>query len=114
VFTYSPEKGTASFLYPDTVKPEDKENRRREIMEIQAGLSLARNRGYVGRRIDVLVEGRAPGGLGLFVGRARFQAPEVDGTVRFSLPPGMDEPPSPLVRADIVSAGAYDLEGKLA
>jgi ribosomal protein S12 methylthiotransferase len=114
VFTYSPEKGTASFLYPDAVKPEDKEKRRREIMEIQAGLSLARNRSYVGRRIDVLVEGRAPGGPGLFVGRGRFQAPEVDGTVRFSIPSGMVEPPSPLIRAEIVSAGAYDLEGKLA
>jgi hypothetical protein len=47
------------------------------------------------------------------VGRGRFQAPEVDGVIRFDLPAGIAAPPSPIVRVEVASAGAYDLEGKL-
>jgi ribosomal protein S12 methylthiotransferase len=114
VFTYSPERGTVSFARPDTVRPEEKERRRAEIMELQSGLSLARNTGYVGRCLDVIVEGPEAGGPGRWTGRGRFQAPEVDGIVRFELPAGMAEPPSPIVQVVVTSAGAYDLEGRLA
>jgi len=114
VFTYSPEKGTASFARPETVGPDEKERRRAEIMELQANLSLMRNKGFVGRRLEVLVEGRDPGKPGRWTGRGRFQAPEVDGVVRFALPAGMSAPPSPIVHIEVASAGPYDLEGRLA
>ena len=57
VFAYSPERGTAAYARPDTVSPEEKEERRREIMALQAGISRAHNEGRLGRTIDVLVEG---------------------------------------------------------
>jgi ribosomal protein S12 methylthiotransferase len=95
------------------VSPEEKEDRRGEIMEIQAGISLAHNRSRLGRTIDVLVEGPDPGTPGLWKGRGRFQAPEVDGLVRFALPPGTAEPPSAIVRVELDAAGAYDLSGRL-
>ena len=114
VFTYSPEKGTAAFLRPETVEPGEKERRRRQLMDIQAGLSNARNRRYLGRRLEVLVDGQEPGGSRRHLGRARFQAPEVDGIIRFALPKGMDSPPAPLAHVDIESTGDYDLEGRLA
>lgn len=113
VFTYSPERGTAAFGRPDNVEAEEKERRRGEIMDIQARLSLERNRGYLGRQVEVLVESRETGDSSLWVGRGRFQAPEVDGVIRFDLPAGMTAPPSPIVRVEVASAGAYDLEGKL-
>ncbi len=113
VFAFSPETGTPAGRLAQTVSPEEKEARRAEIMEVQAGISLRANAGRVGGAIEVLVEGPDPDRAGLWTGRGRFQAPEVDGVVRFALPPGMTEPPSAVVRVGIDSAGAYDLEGRL-
>ena len=112
-FVFSPEAGTPALRLADTVSPEEKEARRAEIMEIQAGISRRANAGRVGGEIEVLVEGPDPVRAGLWTGRGRFQAPEVDGVVRFALPPGMPEPPAAVVRVVIDSAGAYDLEGRL-
>jgi ribosomal protein S12 methylthiotransferase len=113
VFAYSPENGTPAWGLRDTVSPEEKEDRRGEIMEIQAGISLAHNRSRLGRTIDVLVEGPDPATPGLWNGRARFQAPDVDGLVRFALPAGTAEPPSAIVGVKLDAAGAYDLSGRL-
>jgi ribosomal protein S12 methylthiotransferase len=113
VFAYSPEKGTAAFGLAETVTAEEKDERRREIMDLQAGISLAHNAARVGGTVEVLVEGPAAGGNGVWTGRARFQAPEVDGVVRFRLPAGLDEPPAAIVRVAIETADAYDLSGRL-
>jgi ribosomal protein S12 methylthiotransferase len=113
VFAYSPEKGTAACGLPDTVSPEEKEERRREIMGLQAGISRAHNEARLGRTIDVLVEGPDAKTPGLWTGRGRFQAPEVDGVVRFTLPAGRFEPDAAIVRVEITSADAYDLGGRL-
>jgi ribosomal protein S12 methylthiotransferase len=113
VFTYSAERGTAAFDRPDSVGAEEKERRRGEIMAIQAGLSRERNGSYMGRQVEVLVERRETGDPRRWVGRGRFQAPEVDGVIRITLPSHMTAPLSPIVRVEIISAGAYDLEGRL-
>ena len=113
VFAYSPEEGTASRALPDAVPAAEKEARRAEIMAVQSGISRAVNRSRVGSTVEVLVEGPDPNKEGRWLGRGRFQAPEVDGVVRFVLPPGMSEPPSALVRVALASAGAYDLSGRL-
>jgi tRNA A37 methylthiotransferase MiaB len=113
VFAYSPEKDTAAHAFPETVTSEEKEDRRSEIMALQAGISLAHNRSRVGQTIDVITEGPDPGAPGRWSGRGRFQAPEVDGIVRFALPPGMTEPPSPIVTVAVESAETYDLAGRL-
>jgi ribosomal protein S12 methylthiotransferase len=113
VFAYSPETGTAARGLPDTVPFEEKEERRREIMGLQAGISRAHNEARLGRTIDVLVEGPDAKTPGLWTGRGRFQAPEVDGVVRFTLPAGRLEPDAAIVRVEITSAEAYDLGGRL-
>jgi ribosomal protein S12 methylthiotransferase len=113
VFAFSPETGTRSHRLPDTVGAEEKEARRREIMEIQAPLSRAANAGRIGRTIEVIVEGPDPEKSGLWKGRGRFQAPEVDGIVRFGLAAGMTEPPSAFVRVEVDAADDYDLAGRL-
>jgi ribosomal protein S12 methylthiotransferase len=113
VFAYSPEKGTPACARTETVSTEEKEDRWREIMAIQAGISRDHNEARLGRTIEVLVEGPDPEAAGRWLGRGRFQAPEVDGVVRFMLPPGKTEPPAPLVKVEIQSAGPYDLFGRL-
>ncbi len=113
VFAYSPERETPACALPDMVSAEEKEARRAELMALQASISLAHNRSRLGLTLEVLVEGPDPDLPGLWTGRGRFQAPEVDGVVRFTLPPGMAEPPSPIVRVTVDAAGAYDLSGRL-
>ncbi|MCX6569417.1 MAG: 30S ribosomal protein S12 methylthiotransferase RimO [Candidatus Aminicenantes bacterium] len=113
VFTYSPERGTEAFGRPDKIGAAEKERRRGAIMVIQAGLSLERNKAYIGKQIEVLVERHETGDPRFWLGRGRFQAPEVDGVIRFTLPPGMTAPPSPIIQVEITSAGAYDLDGRL-
>jgi ribosomal protein S12 methylthiotransferase len=82
-------------------------------MDLQAGISRAHNSARIGGTFEVLVEGPDEGAAGLWTGRARFQAPEVDGIVRFRLPPGLVEPPAALVRVVVEGADAYDLSGRL-
>ncbi len=115
VFTYSAEDGTDSYGRPETASPEEKESRRAEIMLLQAELSLERNRSYVGKVLDVLVEGPAEPHGRMLAARARFQAPEVDGRVLVSLPDRRFGTPSPapIVKTRVRSAGPYDLEGML-
>ncbi|HVP89935.1 MAG TPA: 30S ribosomal protein S12 methylthiotransferase RimO [Terriglobales bacterium] len=115
VFAYSPEEGTRSFASPGRVREDVKERRRAEVMALQAEISRARNRSYTGRVLDVLVEAVEPpaGGRRVLEGRTRFQAPEVDGRVRVSLPLRASLPARPIVRAKITSAGRYDLRAEL-
>jgi ribosomal protein S12 methylthiotransferase len=113
VFAYSPEAGTPAVRLRETASEAEKEERLGEIMELQAGISGRANARWVGRTIDVVVEGPDPETAGLWTGRGRFQAPEVDGVVRFSLAAGRTEPPAAIVRVVVDSAGAYDLAGRL-
>ena len=113
VFAYSAERDTASCALPDTVRPEEKEDRRREIMAIQAGISRAHNEGRLGRTIEVLVEGPDADAPGRWIGRGRFQAPEVDGRIRLAPPKDADRSFPAVVRARITSASTYDLRARL-
>ena len=113
VFCYSPEKGTEAFRLPDTVPSSEKEARRRELLEAQAPISLAANRSHAGRVLEVLVESAGGPHGSKLIGRTRFQAPEVDGLVRVSVPRGRGPCVTPLIRAEILSAGVYDLRGRM-
>ncbi len=104
VFTYSREKGTPAADLPDQVPDQVKEERYQRLMELQQGISLARNQQMIGRTLDVLVEGS---GEGLSVGRSYRDAPEVDGLVivKEELPTGE------MVPVLITGATEYDLIG---
>jgi ribosomal protein S12 methylthiotransferase len=108
VFSYSDEEGTPSFNLPDRVPRPIKERRRRRVMEVARRRSLERNRAYVGRTLEVLVEGA--GRLGqreVLVGRSRRDAPEVDGLVFLHGEAEVGR----IVTARVVQALDYDLVG---
>jgi ribosomal protein S12 methylthiotransferase len=113
VFPFSPEVGTSAFRLGDPVSHQEKERRRERLMKIQADLALAKNRSYIGSVREILIERRPRGTARCLIGRARFQAPEVDGLVRITFP-GIRLPgPAPIVRAEITSAGPYDLAARI-
>jgi ribosomal protein S12 methylthiotransferase len=77
VFPYSDSEDLASHSLARPVTERTARKRRDILMETQAGISAAINRPYLGRTVRVLLEENPDDGL--FLGRTRFQAPEVDG-----------------------------------
>ncbi|WP_459941090.1 30S ribosomal protein S12 methylthiotransferase RimO [Deferrisoma palaeochoriense] len=110
-FAYSPEEGTPAERFRPRVKRAVVEARLERLLEVQAGVSRARNREFLGRELEVLVEGFDEEGR--VVGRTYGQAPEVDGfTVLEGYPDEVVEIGG-FVRARITSAGDYDLAARV-
>lgn len=103
-FQFSFEPGTSSEPLGDPVPAEVKEERYARLMELQQGISLQVNQAYVGRRLDVLVEGRDKG---IAIGRSYRDAPEIDGLVFIE----GDARIGDIVPVRITGAMAYDLTG---
>ncbi len=58
IFKYSSRPGTkAADLYPDDVPDETKRRRNNELLDIQNAISWEENRPFVGRTVEILVEG---------------------------------------------------------
>lgn len=78
IFPYSHEPGTVAFQYADDISPQEKEERVQRLAELQEEISEQKNREYVGKELDVIVDGV---GDGISVCRSYRDAPEVDGLV---------------------------------
>jgi ribosomal protein S12 methylthiotransferase RimO len=111
VFPYWAEDGTPAAAMDNQVPDEIKLARRDELMAIQAEISAEIMAGYVGETLPVVIERESDEWPGLYVGRAWFQAPEVDGVTYVAAPP--DEPLElgSIVEVEIDKAETYDLSG---
>lgn len=78
IFTYSHEEKTHAHNLVDDVPQEIKEERQAEIMELQEGISFAKNKAKIGNTYKVLFD-RIEGDY--FIGRTEFDSPEVDNEV---------------------------------
>lgn len=103
-FQFSFEPGTASEPLGDPVPEEVKQERWERLMERQQSISLERNQSFVGKIMDVLIEGH---GDGLSLGRSYRDAPEIDGMVIVE----GEFPAGSMIPVRINGAMAYDLTG---
>jgi len=103
-FQFSFEPGTTSEPLGDTVSSEVKQERYERLMERQQNISLQINQSYVGKKLDVLIEGCDNG---LAIGRSYRDAPEIDGLVVIEADARVGE----IVPVRISGAMAYDLTG---
>ncbi|MDH4332097.1 MAG: 30S ribosomal protein S12 methylthiotransferase RimO [Desulfobulbaceae bacterium] len=110
IFAYSNEEGCAAYNFSGHCDEEEKSERRQRLMELQRGISLARNQAMVGRVEKVLVEGWSRETDLLLEGRTRFQAPEIDGCVYITA--GVCNP-GDIVDVLITEAHPYDLVGEI-
>jgi len=110
-FVYSAEEGTPAAMMPNQVPPEVAQDRHRRVMEMQQRISLERNREWVGKTVEVLVEAPAAAPFS-WAGRSQRDAPEIDGAVY--LRGGKHARPGDFVNARITAAREYDLEGEVA
>jgi len=102
VFKYSHEENTPSADQPNPVPEEVKDARYNALMEMQQGISLARNQALVGKTLQVLVEGE---GDGLSIARSYRDAPEIDGYVIID----GEVPAGEMLPVRITGAMNYDL-----
>lgn len=106
VFTYSVEEGTPSAEMKPRVSSRIKEARRSSLLERQQEISKARNLMWIGREMEVLIEGRLPNSPTTAVGRSFRDGPEVDGQVYVQDCMAL---PGSFVNTLITDASAYDL-----
>jgi ribosomal protein S12 methylthiotransferase len=104
-FPFSFEKGTSSEALGDPIPAEIKQQRYQRLMELQQTISLQINQSYVGKILDVLVEGKNDG---ISIGRSYRDAPEVDGLVLIE----GDREVGSIQPVKITGAMAYDLTGQ--
>ena len=79
VFSYSDEEGAKAFDFGEKIPRRTIEARRRSLMKLQQGISKAGKQRWVGRKVQVLVEGPSEETPLLWEGRSAFHAPEIDG-----------------------------------
>ena len=101
-FQFSFEPGTTSEPLGDPVPSEVKQERYERLMELQQSISLQINQSYVGKKLDVLIEGYDNG---ISIGRSYRDAPEIDGLVLVESKAKVGE----IVPVKITGAMAYDL-----
>jgi ribosomal protein S12 methylthiotransferase len=110
VFPYANEEGAPSEKFDDQLPEEEKLKRCDYLLGVQADLSAAIQKKYIGRVESVLVEGLSRETDLLLEGRTRYQAPEVDGCVYIN--DGVASP-GDIVQVEITDTQIYDLIGPI-
>lgn len=108
VFAYSQEENTAAGEMEDQIDEEIKEQRLDGIMRRQLDISLELNREKIGRTLEVLIEEEDTEGS--YIGRTRYDAPEIDNSVIFTS--DSKHRPGDIVKVLIEDAFDYDLVGR--
>jgi ribosomal protein S12 methylthiotransferase len=110
VFLFSDEEGVPSERMDDKVDRKLMQERRNELLAVQEPISLAKSRAFVGRTVEVLVDGASEETEHLLEARHEGLAAEIDGVVYID--DGQAQP-GELVKAHITDATTFDLVGHI-
>jgi ribosomal protein S12 methylthiotransferase len=116
VFTYSDEEGAAAYGFADETKVPARtiQARRRKLMRLQQKISMKAKLAWVGREIDLLVEGPSEETDLLWEGRTPLHAPEIDGKVFINdFGPHEALVPGTFYRAEITESHDYDVVARI-
>jgi ribosomal protein S12 methylthiotransferase len=116
VFTYSDEEGAQAFELDAALKVSTRtiQARRRKLMRLQQKISTKSKRAWVGREIDLLVEGESEETELLWEGRTMLHAPEIDGKVLINdFGPHDSLVPGTFYRAEITESHDYDVVARI-
>lgn len=110
VFTYSIEEDTPAARLPDRVPATIAEQRMSDLMAVQQQIAYRWNQSRVGTLDDVIIDSKFEEQDGVWIGRTKSEAPEIDGVVYVS---GVDEDDQPdvgdILQCEIVASQGYDL-----
>ncbi|MEI6512154.1 MAG: 30S ribosomal protein S12 methylthiotransferase RimO [bacterium] len=110
-FLYSAESGTPSAEMPNQVPQRLKRERYSQVMQLQQKISLAKNKEWEGRVMEVLIEARSAKSPNYSIGRSYRDAPEIDGQVFIK---DCAAPLGTFIKAKITQAAEYDLFAEMA
>jgi ribosomal protein S12 methylthiotransferase len=114
VFSYSDEEGAGAFSLDEKVPRRTIEARRKKLMKLQQKISRAARSQWIGRELDVLVEGEYEETELLWQGRSLDQAPEIDGKVLINdFGPHETLVPGTFYRAEITESHVYDVVARI-
>ncbi len=109
VFTYSVEPDTPAAKLPDRVDPKIALQRQDELMALQQGIAFDWNESRIGTMEDILIDAAVPDQPGVWMGRSRGEAPDIDGVVFVSGDDDSNLRVGQIRRCEIVVASGYDL-----
>jgi ribosomal protein S12 methylthiotransferase len=115
-FAYSDEEGSQSIHLDKSLKVPKRtiEARRRSLMKLQQSVSRESKQQWVGRTMDILVEGESEETPLLWEGRSQFHAPEIDGKIYINdFGPHETLVPGTFYRAEITEAHHYDVVARI-
>ena len=116
VFTYSDEEGAKAFELDAELKVPERtiQGRRRKLMKLQQKISAKAKAEWVGREIDLLVEGESEETELLWEGRTIQHAPEIDGKVFINdFGPHEELVRGTFYRAEITESHDYDVVARI-
>ena len=108
-FAYSQEEGTAAAAFDGQLDEQEKQDRCDALMRVQLAVSEKLLKEKIGAQIEVLCEGYDTVS-GVYFGRSRADAPDVDGKVYFTAEKKIPE--GCFVQVEITEALDYDLFGR--
>jgi len=114
VFSYSDEEGAGASDLDQKVPKRTIESRRRRLMRLQQKISTKARKQWIGRELDILVEGESEETELLWQGRSLDQAPEIDGKVLINdFGPHEILVPGTFYRAEITESHDYDVVARI-
>lgn len=109
-FQYSPEENTPGGKMEDQIDEETKQYRYDALMSIQQDISARKHKAFIGKTVEVLVEGYSEETDLLLQGRTSQQAPEIDGVVLIN---DGQAKIGDIVNVEITESMEYDLIGAI-
>jgi ribosomal protein S12 methylthiotransferase len=114
VFSYSDEEGAQAFTHESKIPKRTIESRRRKLMKLQQKISARAKKNWIGREVEILVEGESEETELLWQGRTLVQAPEIDGKVLINDFGSHEElVPGTFYRAEITESHDYDVVARI-
>ena len=107
-FAYSREPDTGAYRMKPQIHYATKKRRVKRLYEVQERISKATLSGFIGKEIEVICDG-IDYDKNCFIGRAYFNAPDIDGKVYFNATKAMQ---GERYIIKIENADSYDLYGK--
>ena len=109
-FQYSPEENTPGGKMSEQVDEETKQARFDAVMQIQQNISREKHKAFIGKTVEVMVEGYSEETELLLQGRTSQQAPDIDGIVLIN---DGQAKTGDLVKVLITDSMEYDLIGEI-
>lgn len=110
VFTYSPEDGTPAARMDNQIDEDVKAERKDYLLQVQKGVSANICQQYVGKILEVIVEGKIEDDDNVYCGRSYRDCYEIDGFVFFKSE--CELLAGDFYKIKITEAGDYDLIGE--